>query len=78
MQCCLGVLLIQVGAVAVSQEMAALQIPFIERPPSLDDFPGMQPTPEISTMMTRVEGFVQREPSDGDPASQETVVFAAY
>jgi len=77
-KCCLGVLLIQVGVVAVSQETATLQIPFIERPPTLDDFAGMQPTPEIAAMMTRVEGFIQREPSDGSPASQETVVFAAY
>ena len=29
-------------------------------------------------MMARVEGFVQREPDNGMPASQDTTVYLAY
>ena len=53
-------------------------IPYIDRTPELDDFPGMVASPEIERMMARVEGFIQREPDNGQPASQDTTVYVAY
>ena len=75
---CLALVLIQTSLVGFSQETVNFQVPFIERPPTLDDFSGMKPSPEIASMMAKAQEFIQREPSDGAPASQETVVYAAY
>jgi Domain of unknown function (DUF5916) len=38
----------------------------------------MDPTPEIAGKMAKVEGFVQRNPKDGSPATQPTVVYLGY
>ena len=62
----------------VAQLVDELTIPYIERPPELDDFSGMVPSPEIARMMARAEGFLQREPDNGMPASQDTTVYLAY
>ena len=62
----------------VAQQTDELVIPYIERAPQLDDFRGMRASPEIAAMMARVEGFVQREPDNGMPASQDTTVYSAY
>ena len=75
---CLALVLIQTSLVGFSQETVNFQVPFIERPPTLDDFSGMEASPEIAAMMAKAQEFIQREPSDGAPASQETVVYAAY
>ncbi len=75
---CVVFLVMQHSNLVVAQEMAGLQIPLIERPPSLDDFSGMQPSSELESMMVKVDGFIQREPRDGAPATQDTVVYAAY
>ena len=74
----LVLVLIQTSLVSFSQETVNFEIPLIDRPPTLDDFSGMEPSPAIAAMMARAMDFTQREPSDGDPATQETVVYAAY
>ena len=38
----------------------------------------MTASPEIAGTMARVEGFVQREPDNGMPSSQNTTVYTAY
>jgi hypothetical protein len=58
---CVVFLVMQHSNLVVAQEMAGLQIPLIERPPSLDDFSGMQPSSELESMMVKVDGFIQRE-----------------
>ena len=63
---------------SVAQQAGELVIPYIDRAPQLDDFPGMRASPEIAAMMARAEGFVQREPDNGMPASQDTIVYTAY
>ena len=70
--------LIHWGQAGLAQQAGNLDLPFIERPPELDDFAGMAPSAEIAGMMAKAEGFIQREPDDGSPASQETVVYVAY
>ena len=61
-----------------AQQTDELVIPYIDRAPQLDDFHEMRASTEIAAMMTRIEGFVQREPGNGMPASQDTTVFLAY
>lgn len=75
---CFAVLGVCCGAPGLAQQPGHLDIPFIERPPELADFDGMVPSAEIAGMMAKAEGFIQREPDNGAPASQETVVYLAY
>ena len=63
---------------SAAQQPDELVIPYIVRAPQLDDFNGMRASPEIAAMMARAEGFVQREPDNGTPASQDTIVYTAY
>ena len=65
-----------VAGLAFSQE--SLQIPLVERPPTLEDFSGMTPSEEIRGMMARIDGFIQREPDDGQPSAQRTEAYVAY
>jgi len=53
-------------------------IPFLESPPLLENFLSMKPDGAVEQKMARVTGFVQREPSDGQPASQKTDVYLGY
>ena len=56
----------------------AASIPRVDHPLTLEDFQGMEPVPSLQGKFAKVEGFVQRDPRDGDPASQHTVVYFAY
>lgn len=53
-------------------------IPRVSRPPALEDYAEMEPNHEADGAMAKVEGFIQREPSDGQPASQRTEVYLGY
>ncbi len=58
---------------------AEVTVPRLEGAPKLEDFLTMQPVGEVATHMAKVPGeFVQREPSDGAPASQKTDVYLSY
>jgi hypothetical protein len=57
---------------------ASLTIPRLERAPTLEDFAEMKPSAELEGRLARVEGFVQRVPGDGQPASQPTVAYLGY
>ena len=63
---------------SVAQQADELVIPYIDRAPELDDFRGTTASPEIAALMARAEGFVQREPDNGMPASQDTTIYTAY
>ena len=56
----------------------SIQIPRIDRPPSLSDFGDMEPTAGIAGRMLKVTGFIVREPADGTQPSQNTDVYLAY
>ena len=69
------------GTLAVSPVPATisnLSIPRLSAEPRLDDFIGMTPVTPLARNMTRVANFVQREPDDGDSASQRTEVYLGY
>ncbi|MCI0488804.1 MAG: carbohydrate binding family 9 domain-containing protein [Blastocatellia bacterium] len=53
-------------------------IPRVERPPKLEDFLDMKPSGETDGRLVKVEGFVQRTPRDGEPATQRTEVYLGY
>jgi len=57
---------------------ATLHIPRLEHRPTLEDFLDMQPAPAFADKMLKVEGFIQRDPKDGAPASQKTEVYLGY
>ena len=57
---------------------SSLQIPVLSAVPELSDFAGMVPASALAQQMTRVEGFVQREPVDGIAGTQRTEVYLGY
>ncbi len=55
-----------------------LVIPRVERAPQLEDFLEMKPNGEMAGRLAKVEGFIQREPSDGAPSTQRTEAYLGY
>jgi hypothetical protein len=62
----------------VSVTVPALTIPRVEHPPALEDFADMKPSPAWEGRLTKVEGFIQRLPSDGEPTSQRSEAYIGY
>ncbi len=56
----------------------AISIPRVPRAPALVDFLNMRPEGEVAPQMTRVSGFVQRDPHDGSPVSERTEAYLGY
>lgn len=56
----------------------ALTIPRVTARPKLEDFLEMKPASEAAQQMTRADNFVQRDPRDGEPASQQTEAYIGY
>lgn len=65
-------------SVTVVAQDNGLVIPRIDGEPSFADFANMSPSSALARSMTRVENFTQREPDDGDPATQHTEVYIGY
>jgi len=57
---------------------AQVTIPRLERAPQLADFTSAQPDASIARSMAKLDGFIQRAPDDGQPATQQTTVYVAY
>src|SRR2546428_13308528 len=62
---------------AQAVEPPHLTIPRVSRPPHRADFETMNAI-DTPLGMRRVEGFVQRFPSDGEPVSERTTVYVGY
>ena len=76
---CAGLLLpLMLSWVQAAFAQYDLIIPEVSGVPSLEDFTGMAPATPLARSMARVENFIQREPDDGDPASQRTEVYIGY
>jgi hypothetical protein len=56
----------------------AIAIPRLSREPYLSDFLTMKAAGEVASQMTRVSGFVQRDPHDGAPVSRHTDAYLGY
>jgi hypothetical protein len=50
----------------------------VEHPPVFEDFVSMQPLSEAETHMAKIEGLIQRSPSDGASVSERTVIYLGY
>jgi hypothetical protein len=59
-------------------EPPAIVIPRLIKGPTIDEFLSMKPEGEVARRMTRVSGFVQRDPHDGQPVSQKTEAYLGY
>ncbi|MFQ5695000.1 MAG: DUF5916 domain-containing protein, partial [Terriglobia bacterium] len=76
-----GLLVLSAGWLPARAQRPArpqLTVPRLARAPALEDFLTMKPNGSFSRQMTQVGGFIQREPSDGQPASQRTDVYLGY
>src|SRR5260370_30223774 len=54
-----------------------VRIPHVSSPPRLEDFEDMTPRGN-STELAKVTDFIQKEPSDGRPATQRTHLNLGY
>ena len=55
-----------------------LSIPRLAQKPTLADFEGMEPSSELARAMKKIDHFVQRNPTNGAPASQRTEGYIGY
>lgn len=63
---------------SAADSSVSISIPQINQEPTLADFAGMSPATTLARQMTKIEGFVQREPIDGAAATQRTEVYLGY
>lgn len=68
----------QVGYRGSGRPGDALFIGRVEAPPRIEDFLSGRPPLELRRGLTRIEGFVQRNPSDGAPARFATTGYLGY
>ncbi|MDO9317904.1 MAG: DUF5916 domain-containing protein [Gammaproteobacteria bacterium] len=75
----LSVLALAVPVASLAADAApTISIPQISQAPELSDFAGMTPATALARQMSKMENFVQREPTDGAPATQRTEVYIGY
>jgi Domain of unknown function (DUF5916)/Carbohydrate family 9 binding domain-like len=53
-------------------------IPRVSSPPPLEDFLEMKPSPAWEGKLAKIDRFIQRTPSDGEPVSQRTEAYLGY
>jgi len=50
----------------------------VSTPPPLEDFLQMKPSPAWEGRLAKVERFIQRTPSDGEPTTHRTEAYLGY
>jgi hypothetical protein len=63
---------------AAPASFGQVNIPRVSRPPTLEAFLEMKPSPEWEGKLAKVDRFLQRTPSDGQPVSQRTEAYLGY
>jgi len=63
---------------SLANEISSADVPRLSQAPKLSDFEGMAPATELARKMLMVEGFLQRDPKDGQPVTQRTQAFLGY
>jgi hypothetical protein len=66
------------GADELRLERQSLVIPRVPRAPLLEEFLTMQPPDDLVDHLALAEGMIQRDPVDGQPASQRTQIYLGY
>ncbi len=67
-----------VGDTSKNSARFVLNVPQLERPPTLEDFAGMEAGSAMAQKMVRADHFMQNQPKDGQPASQPTEAYLGY
>src|SRR5947209_1736691 len=57
------------------QSPSDANVPLLSSPLRLSDFPDMQPLPALRDSLAHVSGFIQQNPHDGQPATEDTDVW---
>ena len=73
-----ALLIFQSASAAQEVPSPVLKIPRLESPPQFEDFLETEVPADLEARMARVSDFVQRQPSDGEPATQGTDVYIGY
>jgi len=60
-----------------TQPIASVTVPLINHSLSLADFSDMAPRPDLRDQLAHVETFIQNQPTDGAPATQNTEAWLA-
>ena len=55
-----------------------IEIRKVDVAPTLEDFLDMKPSDRVDGRMTKVSGFTQRSPNDGEPSTKPTDVYMGY
>jgi len=55
-----------------------ITIPRLDAPPTIEEFAGMRPNGGVAAQMTRIAGFIQAQPRDGEPSTQQTEGYIGY
>lgn len=55
-----------------------VKIEKVDHPPLFEDFLSMEPRAQTVSHLTKIEGLVQRFPSDGSPVSERTTAYLGY
>jgi hypothetical protein len=76
--CVLAWLFLAPALFAQPPEFFSIKIPRLASPPKIDDFLTMAPSPAWQGKLAKVQGFRQRVPSDGAPASEKTEAYFGY
>jgi len=66
------------GTLKSTASASPLRIPRIERAPRIQDFEGMMPNAQWIGKLAVVNGFIQRAPDDGRPATESTEAYLGY
>src|SRR2546423_5990389 len=72
--CCL----LSLDGVGFAAPNPQVLVPRLAYPPPLEDFLSMAPATANASQMVKVTGFIQRNPHNGDPASQRTEAYLGY
>jgi hypothetical protein len=56
----------------------SLTIPRLSHAPALEDFLDMKPVGETALQMVKVTGFIQRNPHNGEPVTENTAAYLGY
>jgi Domain of unknown function (DUF5916)/Carbohydrate family 9 binding domain-like len=80
--CCAGAAILMgfpaTLSAAPQPSFGQINIPRVTSPPRLEDFLQMKPDPAWEGKLVKVDHFIQRVPSDGEPASQRTEAYLGY
>ena len=63
---------------APGPNFGTITIPRVLRPPQLEEFLDMKPSPAWQGKLAKITGFTQRIPNDGQPSSQRTETYLGY